>query len=41
MKFCNWSGRRVRSVSCGQPWLALGEHDEGVEEVVAVFRGGG
>ena len=32
---CNWSGRG------GQPGLALGEHDEGVEEVPAVFGGGG
>jgi hypothetical protein len=24
-------------VSCGQPGLALGEHDEGVEEVSTVF----
>ena len=31
----NWSGRG------GQPGLALGEHDEGVEEVPAVFGGGG
>src|SRR6185312_16695543 len=28
-------------MSCGQPGLALGEHDEGVEEVPTVFCGGG
>src|ERR1700738_4022336 len=26
---------------CGQPGSPLGEHDEGVEEVAAVFGGGG
>ena len=31
----NWSG------VCGQPGSSLGEHDEGVEEFVAVFGGGG
>ena len=35
LKAGNWSGRG------GQPGLALGEHDEGVEEVPAVFGGGG
>ena len=35
--FCvrNWSGRG------GHPGLSLGEHDEGVEESLAVFGGGG
>jgi NADPH:quinone reductase-like Zn-dependent oxidoreductase len=31
----NWSG------CCGQPGLAFGEHDEDVDEAVAMFGGGG
>src|SRR5215207_3100776 len=40
----NWSGRRsrvMRSGCFGQPGTALGQRDEGFEEVVAVFGGGG